>query len=265
MSLDGRRFFYVNPLASAGKHHRQGWFDCACCPPNIARLLTSLGQYVYSTSADGLFVHLYISGDVTWRQGGSEGVLAVQTRYPWEGKVTLVVKTAPAEPWAVNLRIPGWCRRYQVRINHKVIAAKPLRGYVNLTRAWQAGDTVELVLEMPAERMTANPAVADDVARVALLRGPLVYCLEECDHERDVRSLRLSDDAVLGVKFDKKLLGGATVVTGSALAPRMEGWPGRLYRPLGVFREKNIRFTAVPYFLWDNRGAGSMAVWLPRA
>lgn len=265
MSQDGRRFFYVNPLASSGKHHRQGWFDCACCPPNIARLLTSLGQYAYSTAADGLFVHLYISGDVTWRQGGSEGVLAVQTSYPWEGKVTLTVKTAPALPWSLHLRVPGWCRRYQVRVNGKVIAIKPLCGYVNFTRPWQAGDTVELVLEMPAERMAASPAVADDVARVAIVRGPLVYCLEECDHQRDVRSLRLSDDAVLGVKFDKKLLGGSSVVTGSALAPRLEGWHGQLYRSLGAVREKSIRFTAVPYFLWDNRQAGSMAVWLPRA
>lgn len=265
VSLDGRKFFYVNPLASAGGHHRQRWFGCACCPPNVARLLASLGLYVYSAAQGGVYVHLYAAGQGTAEVAGRRVTIAQQTDYPWDGKVTITLGLDRPGRLALMLRIPGWCRKWKVKVNGRAVAATAAKGYARLSRFWRDGDVVELSLAMPVRRTVAHPAVVEDAGKVALQRGPIVYCLEQCDHSADVRCIRLPDRAALAAHFDENLLGGAVVISGRGLAPARTGWKGRLYRPARAESSRPVNIKAVPYCLWDNRAPGAMTVWLPRA
>ena len=272
VSLDGTKFFYVNPLASAGGHHRQEWFGCACCPPNIARLLASLGSYVYSAAPDGLYVHLYVAGSATASlpqvpkpAGGSPLItLTQETRYPWGGDVKITVGVEGPAKFDLMLRIPGWCRKHSLRVNGESAAHRVVKGYARLARTWSNGDRVELTLAMPIERLVAHPRVAEDAGRVALQRGPLLYCLEQCDNAAFVRSILLPDRAKLAARLDRRLFGGTVVIEGQGLAPTQAGWKGKLYRPMARAELRPARLRAIPYCLWDNREAGPMAVWLPR-
>ncbi len=262
VSLDGRRFFYENPLASVGTHRRQDGFWCSCCPPNIARLLASLGQYVYSVAPGELAVHLYVAGAAEAEvPGGPAVALTTQTRYPWEGRVRMMVQPSRAAAWTLRLRIPGWCRRSQVLVNGAPVESRVERGYAVLARTWEAGDVVELVLEMPVERVRAHPAVVQDQGRVALQRGPLVYCVEDADHRGSVHQLVLPEDAELTARFDPELFGGMVVVEGQAQAYAAAEWGDGLYRAASVART-GAALRAIPYFAWENRQAGGMAVWL---
>jgi DUF1680 family protein len=262
VSLDGERFFYENPLASTGAHHRQGWFDCACCPPNAARLLASLGGYLYATRPDGVQVHLYAAGTATLAlPDGAPLALRVETRYPWGGQVRLTLDAAPAA-WTLWLRIPGWCRAYRVTVNGDPVEPTAQRGAIGLHRTWQPGDVVELDLAMPIERMEAHPAVLADRGRVALQRGPLVYCVEGVDHPVSVHQLSLPADAALSVRFDPDLLGGVAVIEGEARVLDAAGWTHTLYRPAGPPVSQPVPLRAIPYCCWDNRAPGEMAVWL---
>jgi hypothetical protein len=265
MSFDGKKYFYVNPLASAGGHHRQPFFDCACCPTNVARLLASLGAYAYSAADAAAYVHLYAAGQAKLDVGGQRVTVRQETRYPWDGEVALVLGLAAPATFNLNLRIPGWCHKYTLAVNGNRAAAKASKGYVRLRRRWADGDTVRLSLVMPVERIVAHPSVADDAGKVAIQRGPLVYCLEQCDHAAPVPSIILPDVARLTPKWDKRLLGGCVVIEGMALAPATAGWKGALYRRAGGTKLQPVRIRAVPYCLWDNRRPGPMAVWLPRA
>jgi uncharacterized protein len=264
VSLDGKRFFYVNPLASDGRHHREEWFGCACCPPNIARMLASLGRYAYSTSPGAAWVHLYAAGGAALQVDERDVGLAIATDYPWDGHVRIEIDPQEKSAFALCLRIPDWCAKHRLKVNGKVVRARTTRGYVRLKRTWRAGDVIDLHLEMPVVRVAAHPSVAADVGRVAFQRGPIVYCLEDCDHRVDVRSLVLPDDEELTPRFDKGLLGGCTVLHGHALAPAREGWNQRLYRPANEVRYRRVPIRAVPYHLWDNRSGGAMTVFIPR-
>jgi len=293
VSLDGTKFFYVNPLASAGKHHRQAWFGCACCPPNIARLLASLGEYVYAAADNAVFVHLFVAGEgtitlprapkpaggkagslprVSTPAGGytgapASGTITVtqKTNYPWDGDVAITVRTAAPAKFDLMLRIPGWCPKHAIQVNGKPFAAPVAKGYARIRRTWSDGDRVELSLAMPIQRIAAHPRVAEVAGKVALQRGPLVYCLEQCDNKAPVRSILLPDKAKLSARFDEKLFGGTMVIEGEALAPAPAGWKGKLYAPASAAQLKPVKFKAIPYCLWDNREAGPMTVWLPRA
>jgi hypothetical protein len=265
ISLDGERFFYVNPLASGGAHHRQDWFDCACCPPNIARLLASFGTYIYSQGEDGLAVHLYVQGETQAElRDGTRVLLRQQTRYPWEGAVRLTVDSQPPAEFSLRLRIPGWCRKYALSVNGKRVQPLIEKGYACLGRAWSPGDMVELALDMPVERMLAHPSVTHDAGRVALQRGPLVYCVEGVDHPVSVHELALSDAAQLQCNFDPDLLGGIVVIEGEATAADPSAWRNALYLPADEVARFPVRMRAIPYYAWDNRDPGEMAVWLLR-
>ncbi|HOS42079.1 MAG TPA: glycoside hydrolase family 127 protein, partial [Armatimonadota bacterium] len=259
VSLDGTTFFYENPLASTGARHRQDWFGCACCPPNVARLLASLGGYIYGEREDALAVHLYVQSRVET----GLAALRVETRYPWDGAVRITVDPRAAR-FTLRLRVPGWCREYRLAVNGAPLEAPVERGYLCLARDWAAGDTVTLELAMPVERLEAHPTVQADVGRVALQRGPLVYCLEAVDHEVDVRHIVLPEDAALTPRFDQALLGGVTVLEGRAAALDETAWAGTLYRPVQdpVCRPTPLR--AIPYYAWDNREPGAMTVWVRR-
>ncbi|HEY3378403.1 MAG TPA: beta-L-arabinofuranosidase domain-containing protein [Armatimonadota bacterium] len=265
VALDGETFFYENPLASRGMHHRQPWFGCACCPTNLVRLLASLGQYFYSQRDDELAVHLYAAGAMqTTLTDGAPLTVTQQTRYPWDGEVTLTLGLDAPTALTLRLRIPGWCRQYTLCSNGAPLAHSVERGYACVTRTWQPGESITLQLAMPIERIAAHPHVVADQGRVALQRGPLVYCLEDADHSVPVHLLALDEDAALSTRFVPDLLDGVVVIEGEATAPDVTAWAGQLFRIQQADNTTRVPLRAIPYYAWDNRMAGEMAVWLPK-
>jgi DUF1680 family protein len=264
ISLDGTRFFYVNPLAALSRaHERQEWFGCACCPPNIARLLASLPRYAYSEGARAAWVHLYIAGRATVGVAGQAVELSVKTGYPWKEKVRIAVAPERPAAFTLALRIPGWCRAPALKVNGEPLplAALLKKGYAHIKRSWAAGDAVELTLPMPVQRVEAHPKVRADSGRVALQRGPVVYCLEEVDNGADLDGVCLPRTAALRARSRRDLLGGVTVITAAARRRSPAGWTGALYRPASS-KAVATRLTAVPYYAWCNRRPGEMLVWV---
>ena len=272
VSLDGRKFFYGNPLACAasgrtghrGPPRRQDFFGCACCPPNIARLIASVGTYACAVGDGAVYVHLYAAGVARLRVGDTPVTVCQETDYPWSGDVAVTVTPAQPADFALNLRIPDWCRTHSVRLNGKPVRPRIVKGYARIRRRWSPGDTVALSLAMPVERIAADPNVRAAAGKVALQRGPIVYCLEQPDHAADVHSILLPDSSKLTARFDARLLGGVTVVEAAARAASPAGWRGRLYRPANDTKTVRARIRAIPYFAWANRKAGAMTVWIPR-
>jgi DUF1680 family protein len=264
VSLDGERFFYENPLASLGQHHRQPWFDCACCPPNLARLLASLGQYVYAQNNSEIVVHLYVQGNGQFQIAGQKVRLRQETRYPWEGSVTMQLKMEQPLSFGLKLRIPGWCHTEHLSVNGEPmeIPSQLERGYVRLERIWRPGDQIKLELAMPVEYSYAHPDVRQDTGQIALQRGPIVYCLEEVDHTVPLQRIILSRETQLSSNFEANLLGGVTTIKGEALAADASDWNQTLYRAKSPIL-KPCLLTAIPYYAWDNRQPGQMRVWLP--
>ena len=267
VSLDGRTFFYVNPLASKGNHHRKGWFDCACCPPNIARLIASVGGYVYSQGDQDAWVHLYAEGEGKLQVGERQVTLRQVTRYPWNGDVCLMVQVDAPATFTLHMRIPDWCAQYQVAVNDEPVAQtdRPVNGYLAIERTWVTGDSVHLNLEMPVTYVHANPNVHQMLGRVALQRGPVVYCLEGCDNDNiplDDIILRgdVPADTIFEPEFQADLLGGVMVLRGIGTQVKEQDWEGALYRPVTTQPEP-INLTAIPYYAWDNRAPGEMRVW----
>ncbi len=264
VAQDGTKFFYVNPLESAGQHHRQGWFGCACCPPNVARTLASLGGYAYATSADALYVNLFIQGSATAKVAGETVKLHVTTDYPWDGAVVLKPELAKPTRFKLRLRIPGWCERESVtvKVNGKRPPSQAVKsGYLELDREWRKGDVVELDLPMPVQRIAANPNVEADRGLLAFQRGPIVYCLEQCDQVAPLDTLVLSVDAELKAEKDANLFGGLMVLKGFGQVAPEQDWQRKLYQP--VAGTKRVPVKAIPYYAWDNRAPGAMKVWLP--
>ncbi len=277
MSRDGKYFFYVNPLEvwpeasekNPDRRHvkpvRQKWFGCACCPPNIARLLASLNQYIYSISGDTIFTHLYIGGEAEIEKDGKKMVLRQDNRYPWDGNIKLSVVSSALEEITLALRIPGWCKKWSVFINgekadHTVGIE---RGYVRINRNWKAGDEAELRMEMPIELMKANPKVRADAGKVAIQRGPLIYCLEEIDNGENLSALSLDAGSELTTGIDETLPEGIVVIRGKAVRDSREGWNDSLYKPYAAIGDE-VGLKAVPYYLWGNREPGEMLVWIRR-
>ncbi len=264
VSQDGTKFFYVNPLESAGTHHRSPWFGCACCPPNVTRTLAALGGYAYAAGTDSLYVNLYIQGSAQAKIGGTAVTLKVTTDYPWDGKVTL--EPAPASParFALRLRVPGWCRDARVKVNRRAEPAPAVQhGYLVLEREWRGGDRVELDLPMPVQRIAANPNVKADHGLLAIQRGPMVYCLEQCDQTEPLASFWLPPDAELKARREPSLLGGVVAIVGEACVASPQKWGRSLYQPPAPSRR--VALKAIPYYAWDNRQPGPMKVWLPVA
>ncbi len=242
VSLDGKKYFYVNPLASDGRHHREAFFDCACCPPNVARFLASLPGYVYASGPAGVYVNMYIAGTAKIPVGSNTVAITQETQYPWDGTVRLTVEPYTPGRFTVALRIPGWCHGTKITINGKPVDPVDMqKGYAMVRYQWQSGDVIELTLPMPVERIEANPQVQADRGRVAVERGPIVYCFEAVDNGGHAKEIVLARDPKFAVEHRKDLLGGVTVVTGVAAGGR--------------------KITAVPYYAWDHRAPGEMIVW----
>ena len=266
VSLAGNTFYYENPLSSSGNHHHVPWFDCPCCPPNVARVLASLGQYFYSTDADGLWVHLFAGSHAELQVGGKPVTVRQETMYPWDGAVRLQIEPAEAQSFTLHLRVPGWCRSFRVAVNGEEQTLAPdAGGYLDLARQWQSGDEVRYTMDMPVETVWANPAVRQLEGRVAIQRGPIVYCLEGCDHG-EILLDRISVDAAAvpqwTVEQRPDLLGGVNVLRGQGMVISDAGWDETLYRSGPAPEQTPIDILAVPYCVWDNRQAGEMRVWL---
>jgi DUF1680 family protein len=263
LSLDGERFFYDNPLASRGNHHRWTWHRCPCCPPNIARLVASLGSYVYSAAPGQLAVHLYVQNAADLEVNGVAVSVKQTTDYPWDGAITIALDPAAEVEFTLRLRLPGWCRSAELAVNGQQVDAEAVgeRRYARLRRRWQRGDVVSLRLAMPVERVYAHPDVISDQGRVALKRGPLVYCIEAVDTPLPHRLTLPRDEAVVA-RFEPKLLGGVATLNGTAIA--IEPADDVLYRT-APWAQRRVPFKAVPYHVWDHREAGEMVVWLPEA
>lgn len=263
VSADGRRFFYANPLASDGAAHRQDWFGCACCPPNVARLLASLGQYVYSTSQGEVAVHLYAEGTAELDLQGRRLSLRQETDYPWNGSVALTVGLASPARFGLRLRLPGWCRGATLAVQGRPVEGEIVRGYARIEREWHDGDRVELDLPMPVERIHAHPDVAADFGATALQRGPVVYCFEAVDNPGvRLRHALLPRGAAFAAALAPEVLGGVVVVEGEAVMVSPEALEGGLYRTRAP-ETVPVRLRGVPYAVWDNRAPGAMRVWLP--
>jgi len=261
LSRDGVHYFYQNPLESDGGHTRWEWHPCPCCTMNVSRLVASVGGYFYSTGRDALCVHLY---------GGSEASLTVGARsvrlrqdgdYPWSGKIRVRLDLDEPSEFAVRLRIPDWARRWTASVNGGATQPPIERGYIVLRRVWRAGDSIDLELPMPVERLYANPHVRDDIGKVALRRGPLIYCIEEADNPTaSVALARLPREAEPVAERLTELFDGAVAIAAQGEIASVDG--GELYRT-EPFGSTKARLTAIPYYLWANRGPGPMRVWLP--
>jgi DUF1680 family protein len=257
VSLSGDRFFYENPLGSTGGHHRVPWFGTSCCPTNIVRYIPAMGERVYAQKGDAVWTVLYIGNTADLTLPSGKVKLKEETKYPWEGDITITVE--PEKPFAfdLNLRVPGWCDdEPAVTVNGEKQANKVEKDYLHISRTWKSGDVVRLSLPMPVRRVYADPLVKADLGRVALERGPVVYCLEGVDNGGQARNIVLPKDTKLTAEFDKDLLGGVTVIKGDAQAVTALDDDDK---PI----VKATSFTAVPYCVWDNRKPGPMAVWLP--
>ncbi len=261
VSLDGERFFYVNPLASMGNHARTPWFECACCPPNVLRTIASLGGYAYATSQRALYVNLYVGGEVKTKVGAQPIDLSVETDFPWDGKVTYTVN-APAQA-ELRFRVPGWASGASASINGTSIHATVDKGYIVLGGPWRRGDRIVIDLPMPVVQMEAHPSVKDNVGMAAVQRGPIVYCAEQVDNSTQVDDLVIPRGAKMTTNFEPSLLGGVVTVTTEAERRNAAGWERTLYQP--VASVENVTAKLVPYGSWANRGRGKMAVWFPTA
>lgn len=262
IARDGEHYFYENVLESHGQHRRWKWHYCPCCPTNIARLIASLGSYFYTTKPDELAVHLYGANSAEAEIGGQTVRIAQETAYPWDGDIALTLTPAAPTRFTLRLRLPGWCSKASVAVNGEAVDARTAeKGYLAIARQWAAGDVVRIGFDMPVERLHAHPEVSEDAGKVALKRGPVVYCAEEADLGFAPQLLVLPADAEIVAAFDPDLLGGAVRLSAAAGKTSHAGWNGQLYRRERPATEVT-QLRAIPYHLWANRQAGGMAVWL---
>ncbi len=265
LSRDGEHYFYENPLESDGKHTRWAWHTCPCCTMNVSRLVASVGGYFYSTGKDVLAVHLYGGNSANVDVGGRKIKVKETSTYPWSGKITLAINPEAASEFTVKLRIPGWVRNATARVNGAGVdvPGNLKDGYLAIRRTWRPGDVVDLELPMPVERVYAHPAVKADIGRTALKRGPLVYCAEQVDNPAvPVDSIRLPRKAKLATRERTDLFGGIVTVTAEGMSAGADDWKDDLYRSEPP-AENPQSWTAVPYYLWNNREPGKMLVWIP--
>ncbi len=233
LSRDGTHYFYQNPLESDGSHERWTWHPCPCCTMNVSRLVASVSGYFYSTGSDVVAVHLYGGSTARLKVGGAAVAIRQETDFPWSGSVKITVSPEGPAAFTLKLRVPSWARTASCRVNEESVdTAKRDRGYLEISRTWSPGDTVSLELTMPVERLYAHPNVTADVGRVALRRGPLVFCLEQVDNgDVPVSLFRLPRDAKLNSAERADLFDGIVTVVADANVADSGGWNGELYRP----------------------------------
>ncbi|MBI1769157.1 MAG: glycoside hydrolase family 127 protein [Bacteroidetes bacterium] len=274
LSLSGDHFFYGNPLASNGRHFRREWFGTACCPANIARLVASLGDYIYGVSDKGIWVNLFIGSKATMRIGKAEVPLTMETNYPWEGSVKLTVQQKVKTKFAIHVRIPGWAQGqavpgdlyvfedktpalFTLAVNGKQVPYTLEKGYAVIDREWKKDDMIELSLPMEVKRVKPRAELKQDEDRVALQRGPIVYCVEGADNNDKAWNILLPDKTSFQTSFQKDLLGGVEII--QFQAPTIQ-----LSNDGQTVSTEVKTITAIPYYSWCNRGQNQMQIWLPR-
>ena len=271
VSLDGGSFFYPNPLSSNGKYSRKPWFGCACCPSNVSRFIPSLPGYVYAVKNDQVYVNLYLSNKAELKVDKKKILLEQETDYPWNGDIRLKIAQSNQD-FTMKLRIPGWVRgnvlpgdlysyadnqkpAYHVAVNGQTVESDVNDGYLSIARKWKKGDVVEVHFDMIPRIVKANPKVEADHGRVAVERGPIVYCAEWPDNRFNVHSILLNQHPQFKVTDKPELLYGIRQITTDAQALS--------YDKAGKLVTKDVELTLIPYYAWAHRGEGDMEVWLP--
>ena len=274
LSLKGDRFFYGNPLASSGNYSRREWFGTACCPSNIARLVESVGNYIYAKSSDALWINLFVGSSGSFTIKNRKINLKQTTDYPWDGKVQISVTPEKQTEFDLFIRIPGWAEnqpvpgntyRYSDSASEKISLTlngvpatfKMVNGYAVIKKTWKKGDIVVLNMPMPVRKIVAIDAVKDNINRVALQRGPLIYCFEHVDNVGKSMNILIPDNVTFISEFKPELLNGIVVLKAEA--------------PVAIISDDNLNISsvvrnimAIPFFSWANRGEGQMQVWMPR-
>jgi len=268
MQLDGKRFFYVNPLevnpGVSGKlfgyrhalPERPGWYACACCPPNVVRMLMSLGKYIWSENHGAVFANLFIGGDVELEKAR----IHTDSSYPWEGRIAYTLEAKTEKQFAFAIRIPAYVKKFSIAVNGENVPYKMEKGFCYLNRAWGKRDRVTLEFAMPVRRIYANAAVRSDAGCAAIKRGPIVYCFEGTDNGGCLQALRLTAKSQFAPKFSEDpVLAGNMVLEGNGI---------RVMASDALYSEEPPKtepatLTAIPYYTWGNRGLNQMRVWLP--
>jgi hypothetical protein len=282
MSLDGTTYCYRNPLAfdpsgnSADRHSPDGkirnpWYDTTCCPPNLERTVASLPGYFYSTSADGIYVHLYDNSEMNWElTDGNKLTVKQTTSYPWDGEINITVNPATPADFVVHVRIPAWSSKSTVKVNGAEIGGVQSGAYLPIRRRWSADDKVELSFDMTPRLLKANPAVDEDRGRVAFQRGPIVFCMEHLDQSNEQAGAKQPGYSVqLAARttshYDPDLLGGVVVLEHPATTRNASADVG-LYYPAGETlpdQQTAVMLKLIPYYAWANRSPAVMQVWIP--
>ena len=274
VSLSADRFFYPNPLESNGQHERSAWFGCACCPSNIARFLPAIPGYVYAVTDKELYVNLFVSGNANITMGKRKISISQKANFPWDGKVEISVNPETHGKFDLKIRIPGWALNealpgglykfadlnnepVKLLVNGEITEIKLSHGYAVISRSWKSGDKVEMNFPMPVRSVIADGRIKDDIDKIAIQRGPLIYCVEWPDNTKgNVLNLVIKKNAVFTTKFLSSLLEGTVVIKTSG-SPTKRTLNGKIV----MLKEEPV--TLIPYALWNNRGPGQMMVWLP--
>jgi DUF1680 family protein len=276
MALDGKSFFYVNPLEvfpeachkDERKTHvktvRQKWFGCACCPPNLARLLSSIGHYAYTESEDTLFIHLYIGGIIEKNVNGKTAQINIHSTLPWNGEVGIKIQ-GTGEVFTLAIRIPMWGNEYEL-IGAGNAKREERKGYLYLTKSWEKDEEVKLHFPMKIRRLEANPLVRETIGKIAIMRGPIVYCMEEVDNGKNLHLLCVNNNGT-GETVERKIAG--TTMT----SIQMDGFrqiisqeeEATLYHETWEEQKEAVKLSFVPYYAWANRGENEMQVWVRKA
>jgi len=272
VSLDGGGFFYPNPLESNGQHQRQAWFGCACCPSNICRFIPSVPGYIYAVHNSDVYVNLFMANHSDLKVNGKTVELKQSTNYPWTGDVNMEVSPKAKQDFTLKIRVPGWVQNevvpgnlysytdkkalgYTVKVNGKIVTSIVEKGYFSINRAWKKGDKVEIHFDMEARTVKANPAVEADRGKIAVERGPIVYCAEWPDNDFNIFSIIMNKKPVFNVETKPNLLYGINTIQTDAQSLS--------YDAQGKLVAKEVKLNLIPYYAWAHRGSGDMAVWLP--
>jgi len=280
VGMDGNSFFYTNAMeiTRSFKHSdmeggRSGWFTCSCCPTNVTRLIPSIPGYVYATGKSEVYINLFVTGSATLKVDGQSIQLVQENDYPWNGALKFTVNPARSHRFTMRMRVPGWSRdeaipsdlysfanstdkQVTIKVNGSPVAFTMSKGYAVLERSWRKGDKVEVSLPMDVRRVVANPKLVDDRQKVALQRGPIIYCAEWKDNNGKVSDMLIPDDINFTTEFRSDLLNGVQIIKGNVPAVEVQ-------TPTQVSTISKS-FTAIPYYAWAHRGAGEMMIWFPR-
>ena len=280
IGLDGKSFFYTNAMqiknnSSHGSMEpaRSGWFDCSCCPTNLTRLIPSIPGYVYAQTDDAVYVNLFVTGNASLQVHGKPVNIVQENNYPWDGGLTFTVSPQKTDAFSLLVRIPGWARneaipsdlytfagntdkKVTITINGQPIDYTIEKGYAVIKRSWKKNDVLKVELPMEVRRVTANEKVKDDQGKVALQRGPLIYCAEWADNNGKAANIIVPSDAVFTAQYQADLLNGVEVLHSEVPVIAVD-------EKAQTVSTARRTFTAIPYYAWANRGKGEMMVWFP--